>query len=98
GTNPGAVSSPSSATLVREDGLETDVFSLIGPKKFDIPWRVLEGKGWIAEASCTEVRVALPDPVRMDYAVAEWRDKYRIASENPAKDEIVARLLEKHAG
>jgi DNA excision repair protein ERCC-3 len=86
------------ATLVREDGLEADVFSLIGPKKYDIPWRVLESKGWIAEASCTEVRVALPEAMRMEYAVAEWRDKYRIASENPAKDDIVARLLEKHAG
>jgi DNA excision repair protein ERCC-3 len=86
------------ATLVREDGLEADVFSLIGPKKYDIPWRVLEGQGWIAEASCTEVRVALPESGRMDYAVAEWRDKYRIASENPAKDEIVSRLLAKHAG
>jgi DNA excision repair protein ERCC-3 len=86
------------ATLVREDGLESDVFSLIGPKKYDIPWRVLEAKGWIAEASCTEVRVALPEPVRMEYAVAEWRDKYRIASENPAKDEVVARLLEHYRG
>jgi DNA excision repair protein ERCC-3 len=86
------------ATLIREDGREGDVFSLIGPKKYDVPWRELETRGWIAEASCTEVRVALPDELRMEYAVAEWRHKYRIASENPAKDEVVARLLEHYAG
>jgi DNA excision repair protein ERCC-3 len=86
------------ATLVREDGREEDVFSLIGPKKYDVPWRELESQGWIAEATCTEVRVALPESLRMEYAVAEWRDKYRIASENPAKDEVVARLLERYAG
>jgi DNA excision repair protein ERCC-3 len=86
------------ATLVREDGREGDVFSLIGPKKYDVPWRELETKGWIAEANCTEIRVALPDPLRMEYAVAEWRDKYRIASENPAKDDIVASLLGHYAG
>jgi DNA excision repair protein ERCC-3 len=84
------------ATLVREDGREADVFSLIGPKKYDVPWRELESRGWIAEATCTEVRVGLPEPMRMDYAVAEWRNKYRIASENPAKDDIVARLLERY--
>jgi DNA excision repair protein ERCC-3 len=86
------------ATLVREDGREEDVFSLIGPKKYDVPWRELETRGWIAEATCTEVRVALPEPLRMEYAVAEWRNKYRIASENPAKDEVVARLLERYQG
>jgi DNA excision repair protein ERCC-3 len=86
------------ATLIREDGREEDVFSLIGPKKYDVPWRELETRGWIAEANCTEVRVALPEPLRMDYAVAEWRNKYRLASENPAKDEVVARLLERYAG
>jgi DNA excision repair protein ERCC-3 len=86
------------ATLVREDGREADVFSLIGPKKYDVPWRELESRGWIAEAACTEVRVALPEPLRMEYAVAEWRNKYRIASENPAKDEIVARLLDHFGG
>jgi DNA excision repair protein ERCC-3 len=85
------------ATLIREDGREGDVFSLIGPKKYDVPWRELEGRGWIAEAACTEVRVALPDALRMEYAVAEWRDKYRIASENPAKEEVVARLLKQYA-
>ncbi len=84
------------ATLVREDGREADVFSLIGPKKYDVPWRELETRGWIAEATCTEVRVAMPEPLRMEYAVAEWRNKYRIASENPAKDDVVAALLERY--
>jgi len=81
------------ATLIREDGREGDVFSLIGPKKYDVPWRELETQGWIAEATCTEVRVALPEPLRMEYAVAEWRQKYRLA-----KADIVARLLEQYAG
>jgi DNA excision repair protein ERCC-3 len=84
------------ATLVREDGREADVFSLIGPKKYDVPWRELETKGWIAEATCAEVRVSMPEPLRMEYAVAEWRNKYRIASENPAKDDVVACLLERY--
>jgi DNA excision repair protein ERCC-3 len=82
------------ATLVREDGREEDVFSLIGPKKYDVPWRELESRGWIAEANCTEVRVGLPDDQRMEYAVAEWRHKYRIASENPNKETVVERILE----
>ena len=86
------------ATLVREDGREEDVFSLIGPKKYDVPWRVLEQKGWIAEAKCHEVRIALPAEDRMDYAVAEWRDKFRLASENPVKDDLVGRLLDRHDG
>jgi DNA excision repair protein ERCC-3 len=86
------------ATLVREDDREDDVFSLIGPKKFDVPWRVLESKGWIAEAHCHEVRLGLPPGLRMEYAVAEWREKFRLASENPIKDELVAILLEKHDG
>lgn len=86
------------ATLIREDQREGDVFSLIGPKKYDVPWRELETKGWIASASCSEIRVGLPDDkARMDYAVAEWRQKYRLASENPLKDDIVAKLLERYA-
>jgi DNA excision repair protein ERCC-3 len=85
------------ATLVREDGREADVFSLIGPKKYDVPWRDLEQRGWIAEASCCEVRVAMPESQRMEYAVAEWRQKYRLASENPVKDDVVEQLLEKYA-
>jgi len=85
------------ATLIREDGREGDVFSLIGPKKYDVPWRELETKGWIASASCTEIRVALPDDkTRMEYAVADHRAKYRIASENEAKDDVVAELLERY--
>ncbi len=86
------------ATLIREDGKEGDVFSLIGPKKYDVPWRELETRGWIAEATCTEIRVALPEPLRMDYAVAEWRNKYRLASENPAKEDVVERLLARYPG
>ncbi|WP_407936141.1 DNA repair helicase XPB [Gemmata algarum] len=85
------------ATLIREDGREGDVFSLIGPKKYDVPWRELETKGWIASASCSEIRVALPtDSTRMEYAVADHRAKYRIASENVAKDEVVAELLKRY--
>jgi DNA excision repair protein ERCC-3 len=86
------------ATLVREDDREEDVFSLIGPKKFDVPWRVLESKGWIAEARCHEVRLGLPASLRMEYALAEWREKFRLASENPVKEELVATLLERHNG
>jgi DNA excision repair protein ERCC-3 len=86
------------ATLVREDHREEDVFSLIGPKKFDVPWRELESKGWIAEARCHEIRLGLPAELRMEYAIAEWREKFRLASENPAKDELVATLLEQHDG
>jgi DNA excision repair protein ERCC-3 len=81
------------ATLVREDGCEAEVFSLIGPKKYDMPWRVLETQGWIAEAVCTEVRVSLPSEQRMEYAVAELRHKFRFASENPLKEDLVERLL-----
>ncbi|VTT97263.1 type iii restriction protein res subunit : DNA/RNA helicase, superfamily II OS=Singulisphaera acidiphila (strain ATCC BAA-1392 / DSM 18658 / VKM B-2454 / MOB10) GN=Sinac_6347 PE=4 SV=1: Helicase_C_3: ResIII: Helicase_C [Gemmataceae bacterium] len=85
------------ATLIREDGREGDVFSLIGPKKYDVPWRELETKGWIASACCSEIRVALPDdPTRMAYAVADHRAKYRIASENEAKDDVVAELLARY--
>ncbi|HWI63238.1 MAG TPA: DNA repair helicase XPB [Symbiobacteriaceae bacterium] len=84
------------ATLVREDGAEEDVFSLIGPKRFDVPWKVLERQGFIAEASCTEIRVPLHDDRRLSYAVAEDRSKFRIASENPVKNELVAELVRRH--
>jgi DNA excision repair protein ERCC-3 len=85
------------ATLVREDGRESDVFSLIGPKKYDLPWKTLEKQGWIATADCWEVRVALPQELRMAYAVAEdGRDKYRIAAENPEKYTALDRLLAMH--
>ena len=84
------------ATLVREDGLETDVFSLIGPKRYDVPWRELEVQGWIASARCCEVRVPLPQELRLDYAVAGGRAKFRIASENPLKNHLVRCLIRKH--
>ncbi len=86
------------ATLVREDGLETDVFSLIGPKCYDVPWRVLERQGWIAVAECCEIRIPLSQELRLKYAVAGRRGKFRIASENPDKDALVANLIEKHGG
>jgi DNA excision repair protein ERCC-3 len=86
------------ATLIREDGREGDVFSLIGPKKYDVPWRELESRGWIAEATCTEIRVPLPEELRMEYALAEWRDKYRIACENPLKEQVVEGLLKRCEG
>ncbi len=84
------------ATLVREDGREDDVFALIGPKKADTPWKTLEAQGWIAQATCTEIRIPLPDDLRMPYAVADARRKFRIASENPNKELVVRRLLERH--
>jgi DNA excision repair protein ERCC-3 len=86
------------ATLVREDGREDDVFALIGPKKAEVPWKELEAQGWIATAACTEVRVPLPDALRMPYAVAEARDRFRVASENPDKVEVVRAILERHPG
>ncbi len=86
------------ATLVREDGKEDDVFSLIGPKRFDKPWKELEGQGWIAKARCMEIRVPMAEDKRLEYAVAELRLKYRLAMENPNKLPVVDRLLQKHAG
>ncbi|MFT5365416.1 MAG: DNA excision repair protein ERCC-3 [Candidatus Latescibacterota bacterium] len=84
------------ATLVREDGLETDVFSLIGPKRYDVPWRELEAKGWIATAECCEIRLPLPQELRLEYAVAGGRGKFRIAAENPNKLHIIRHLLAQH--
>ena len=84
------------ATLVREDGAEEDVFSLIGPKRYDVPWKVLERQGFIAEATCTEIRVPLHDELRLSYAVAEDRHKFRIASENPVKNGVVRELVSRH--
>ncbi len=86
------------ATLVREDGREDDVFALIGPKKVDVPWKVLENQGWIASASCAEIRLALPEELKMPYAVADARRKFRVASENPLKIEVVKELLARHPG
>ena len=68
------------ATLIREDGREADVFSLIGPKRYDVPWRDLEAQGWVAAADCVEVRVDLTDEERMDYALAEPEERYRRAA------------------
>ncbi|MBM4319199.1 MAG: helicase, partial [Deltaproteobacteria bacterium] len=85
------------ATLIREDGLEGEVFSLIGPKRFDIPWRLLEREGWIAEAICYELRLPFrSQDDRLAYAVAEGRQQFRLASENPAKKLLVRRLVERH--
>ena len=84
------------ATLVREDAREDDVFSLIGPKKYDVPWKVLEKQGWIAQAVCTEVRVPLPTDERYRYAIADKRGKFRIASTNPVKISMCERLVERH--
>ena len=84
------------ATLVREDNAEDAVFSLVGPKRYDVPWKDLEGKGWIAGAFCKEVRIDLPEKLKIPYAVAAKREKYRIASENPLKNEAVEQLIENH--
>ena len=84
------------ATLVREDGREDDVFALIGPKKYDVPWKEMEKQGWIAQAVCTEIRLPMREERRMEYAVAEARHKFRIASENPGKLRLVRQLLERH--
>jgi len=83
------------ATLVREDGREGDVFALIGPKRFDVPWKDLERQAWIATATCVEERVSMSAGRRMEYAVADRRSQFRIAAENPAK---MARLRELLAG
>ncbi|GHT56617.1 helicase [Spirochaetia bacterium] len=84
------------ATLIREDGAEDAVFSLVGPKRYDVPWKDLEGKGWIAEAFCTEIRLDLCEDKKIPYAVASSREKYRIASENPRKEDAVKQLIENH--
>ena len=84
------------ATLVREDGREGDVFSLIGPKRFDAPWKDIEAQGWIAPADCTEVRVQLTDAERMVYATAEQTDKYRLAATTPTKNKVVRKIMAMH--
>lgn len=84
------------ATLVREDGREADVFSLIGPKKYDVPWRELERQGWIATAECHEIRVSMSEDEQLNYAVADEREKYRLAAESPAKLTVTRHLAEKH--
>ena len=86
------------ATLVREDGKEDEVFCLIGPKRCDVPWKVLEHQGFIAAASCVEVRVPLDPALRGTYAMADARGKYRVASENPGKFAVIDKLVARHAG
>jgi len=86
------------ATLVREDGKEDDVFALIGPKRYDVPWKTLESSGYIAEAICCEYRVPLSSEEELKYAHADKRAKFRIAAENQRKKELVSELLENHTG
>jgi DNA excision repair protein ERCC-3 len=81
------------ATLVREDGREADVFALIGPKRYEASWKVLEEQGYIAEATCYEIRIELDDERRVQYALAEKRDKFRLAAENPLKVPLVEELI-----
>ncbi|EWC58715.1 DNA repair helicase [Actinokineospora spheciospongiae] len=84
------------ATLVREDGREGDVFSLIGPKRYDVPWRDIEQQGWIAPAECTEVRVTLTDSERLSYAVAEPEERYKLCSTAQTKIPVVKQILARH--
>ncbi|WP_426516017.1 DNA repair helicase XPB [Diaminobutyricibacter sp. McL0618] len=86
------------ATLVREDGREGDVFSLIGPKRFDAPWKEIEAQGFISPASCFEVRIDLPQSDRLSYAAAADEERYRLAATAPAKLDVVRRLVARHAG
>jgi DNA excision repair protein ERCC-3 len=86
------------ATLVREDGREGDVFSLIGPKRYDAPWKDIEAQGWIAPADCVEVRVTLPEDQRFAYATAEPDERYRMASCTDSKLGVVEQLVDRHAG
>jgi DNA excision repair protein ERCC-3 len=86
------------ATLVREDGREGDVFSLIGPKRYDAPWKDIENQGWIAPADCSEVRVTLTDAERMTYATAEPEDRYKIAATARTKLPVIEAIVDKHSG
>jgi DNA excision repair protein ERCC-3 len=86
------------ATLVREDGKEGDVFSLIGPKRFDAPWKEIESQGYIAPAACFEVRIDLPDEERMNYAVSSQEDRYRIAATSATRIPVIKKLIAKHLG
>ena len=86
------------ATLVREDGKEGEVFSLIGPKRYDAPWKDIEAQGYIAPAACFEVRVDLPDEARLDYAIASQDERYRLAATASVKIDVIKDLLKKHRG
>ena len=85
------------ATLVREDGMETEVFSLIGPKRFDVPWKEIESQGYIAPAECIEIRATLSETERLAYATAEVEEKYRMCATTATKTKVVQALVEKHA-
>ncbi|WP_047868857.1 DNA repair helicase XPB [Nocardiopsis sp. RV163] len=84
------------ATLVREDGREGDVFSLIGPKRYDAPWKDMENQGWIAPADCVEVRVDLSEAERLAYATAEPEDRYRFCASSETKNSVVREIVERH--
>lgn len=84
------------ATLVREDGREGDVFSLIGPKRYDVPWKQLEAQGYIAPAACVEIRLDLPPTERLDYAASTDQERFRLASTTPSKAKLVRELLDLH--
>ncbi|MEO6701091.1 MAG: DNA repair helicase XPB [Jatrophihabitantaceae bacterium] len=84
------------ATLVREDGREADVFSLIGPKRYDAPWKDIENQGWIAPADCSEVRVTLTDAERMSYAIAEPEDRYKLAATARTKLPVIKAIVDRH--
>ncbi|GLW97456.1 DNA repair helicase XPB [Microtetraspora sp. NBRC 16547] len=86
------------ATLVREDGREGDVFSLIGPKRYDAPWKEMENQGWIAPADCVEVRVTLSDEERLAYAMSEAEERYRFCATTPSKNRVAEALVRRHAG
>ncbi|NED98972.1 DNA repair helicase XPB [Phytoactinopolyspora halotolerans] len=86
------------ATLVREDGREDDVFTLIGPKRYDAPWKEIENQGYIAPADCVEVRVTMPDGERLAYATAEADERYRLASSTEIKTRVVEQLVKRHEG
>ncbi|MEO3891178.1 DNA repair helicase XPB [Nonomuraea sp. B5E05] len=86
------------ATLVREDGREGDVFSLIGPKRYDAPWKEMENQGWIAPADCVEVRVTLTDDERLAYAMAESEERYRFCATTPSKTQVTEALVRRHLG
>jgi DNA excision repair protein ERCC-3 len=86
------------ATLVREDGCEQDVFSLIGPKLYDMPWKELEQQGWIANVECQEIRIPFSPELRSNYLEAEVKHQFRLAAENPAKLAVIRRILDQHEG
>ena len=86
------------ATLIREDGREDEVFSLVGPKRYDTPWAELTQKGYIAKAYCHEVRIPLPHTLELEYALATKKEKYRLASQNPLKIKVAEEILKRHEG